>query len=101
MTTTVRTNIAPDLPKMTLLEAETLIAVLTHCDDHLDGPIALALRELRGWRSELIGYYIRERLHMSQLDNGDVTCLDCGWKGKGRELKAQACPVCDGRCADC
>ncbi len=31
---------------------------------------------------------------------GDVVCLDCGWQGNGFELKAQACPLCDGRCAD-
>lgn len=29
-----------------------------------------------------------------------VVCLDCGWKGPELALKAQACPVCDGRCAD-
>ncbi len=30
----------------------------------------------------------------------NVVCLDCGWKGVDSELLAQACPVCDGRCAD-
>lgn len=34
------------------------------------------------------------------LDMLNVLCLVCGWKGKGYQLKAQACPVCDGRCAD-
>lgn len=29
-----------------------------------------------------------------------VQCIDCGWQGFDYELKAQACPVCDGRCAD-
>ncbi len=29
-----------------------------------------------------------------------VTCTDCGWIGFAFELKAQACPVCDGRVAD-
>ncbi len=29
-----------------------------------------------------------------------VICLDCGWRGLDSELLAQACPVCDGRCAD-
>ena len=29
-----------------------------------------------------------------------VTCLDCDWNGIAHDLKAQACPVCDGRCAD-
>lgn len=29
-----------------------------------------------------------------------VLCLDCGWHGFDTELLAQACPVCDGRCAD-
>ena len=32
-------------------------------------------------------------------DLGKVVCLDCGWQGSGFELKAPACPVCDGRCA--
>lgn len=35
------------------------------------------------------------------IDYGKVICLDCGWQGVGSQLKAQACPVCDGRCADC
>lgn len=40
--------------------------------------------------------------HQSERDAfGRVTCLDCGWRGRSLELKAQACPVCDGRCADC
>lgn len=30
-----------------------------------------------------------------------VVCLDCPWEGLISELKAQACPVCDGRVADC
>ena len=29
-----------------------------------------------------------------------VRCLDCGWSGLGRDLLAQACPFCDGRCVD-
>lgn len=33
-------------------------------------------------------------------DTGAVQCLDCGWRGQGFQLKAQACPVCDGRVAD-
>lgn len=26
-----------------------------------------------------------------------VRCLECGWLGVGWHLKAEACPVCDGR----
>lgn len=33
-------------------------------------------------------------------DTGRVICIDCGWRGVGYELLAQACPICDGRCAD-
>lgn len=29
-----------------------------------------------------------------------VTCQDCGWYGEESRLKAQACPLCDGRVAD-
>lgn len=63
------------------------------------------------WRCERCGFEIGD----SELDKphegmtvatytddlGRVVCLDCGWKGSGFELKAQACPVCDGRVADC
>lgn len=26
-----------------------------------------------------------------------VRCLECGWEGRGWNLKAEACPHCDGR----
>ena len=29
-----------------------------------------------------------------------VRCLDCGWSGLGRDLWAEACPFCDGLCAE-
>lgn len=41
------------------------------------------------------------QLEIQPIDMSDATCLDCGWTGRGYQLKAQACPVCDGRCADC
>ena len=34
------------------------------------------------------------------VDLTRVQCLDCGWQGLGCELRAQACPVCDGRVAE-
>lgn len=33
-------------------------------------------------------------------DHSPVVCLDCQWNGCSCQLLAQACPVCDGRCAD-
>lgn len=39
--------------------------------------------------------------HLKSLPiKGKVVCLDCGWLGHESQLKAQACPLCDGRCAD-
>lgn len=29
-----------------------------------------------------------------------VKCLDCEWFGHESQLRAQACPLCDGRCRD-
>ena len=34
------------------------------------------------------------------INSNTVQCLDFGWQGKVYQLKAQACPVCDGRVAD-
>ncbi len=34
------------------------------------------------------------------MDAHPVVCLDCGWTGGEIQLKAQACPLCDGRVAD-
>ena len=36
-----------------------------------------------------------------EMEKNRVMCLDCGWQGSDYQLKAQACPVCDGRVADC
>lgn len=30
-------------------------------------------------------------------DNTHVRCLSCAWAGRGFQLVAQACPLCDGR----
>lgn len=35
--------------------------------------------------------------HLFTPDLMKVRCLDCGWLGHGDQLKAQACPECDGR----
>jgi len=48
---------------MTADEAKLLIAVLTAADNELTGPIALALRDLREWRSALLLAYLREERH--------------------------------------
>ena len=34
------------------------------------------------------------------FDMTRVRCSDCGWFGLGRDLWAEACPFCDGRCAE-
>lgn len=47
--------------ELTIAEAELLIAVLAAADQQFDGAIALALRDLRPWRSALLQAYLRER----------------------------------------
>lgn len=43
-------------------EAKLLIAVLAAADETLDGPIALALRDLRPWRSALLSAFMKSRI---------------------------------------
>lgn len=33
----------------------------------------------------------------STRDQTRVRCIDCGWLGQAHQLKAEACPICDGR----
>lgn len=38
-----------------------------------------------------------DRFWLEHPEAVPVICMECGWSGVGAELKAQACPVCDGR----
>ena len=41
-----------------------------------------------------------EKFWLNNPDGVQVCCMECGWSGFAVELKAQACPVCDGRCRE-
>lgn len=57
---------------MTVEEAGLLIAALKQADDTFRGPIALALRDLRKWRSDLLLAYLREcASHVSSAGKQD------------------------------